>query len=264
MRETTVTQRLAILLLRLAIIGLFVSLWSAISSLGLSFDRLFPSPWAVAATALSLLVEGDFLPHLLFTLYEVAWGFAIGASGGAAVGLALGANRSAGAIFEPIILWLAPVPKIILYPIFLWFLGIGMASRVGMGVASSFFPVAIYAATGVRQVKPVLLEAARLLGAQRRQIVLKVYLPAIVAPLWLGLRLGGAVAFIGILLAETKLSQKGLGFLIIEYYNHFQIAEMYAVLLLVFLIAIAFNLAFSYTQNKVVVLREAQIRKSVG
>jgi NitT/TauT family transport system permease protein len=147
------------------------------------------------------------------------------------------------------------MPKIIIYPIFLWFLSIGIASRIAMGVASAFFPVVIYTASGVRQVKPVLIDAARLLGARQFHVMTKIYLPAILPSLWLGLRLGAAVSVVGILLAETKLSQKGLGFLIIEYYNHFQITEMYAVLLSVFMTAIGLNAIFGWLQGKAVVLR---------
>jgi len=87
-----------------------------------------------------------------------------------------------------------------------------------------------------------------------------VYLPAILPSLWLGLRLGAAVSLVGILLAETKLAQKGLGFLVIEYYNHFQITEMYAVLFLVFLLAIGMNSLFGWLQNRIGVLRETQIQ----
>lgn len=126
-------------------------------------------------------------------------------------------------------------------------------------MASSFFPVVIYTASGVRGVKPVLVDAARLLGASKLQIMTHIYLPAILASLWLGLRLGAAVSLVGILLAETKLSQKGVGFLIVEHYNHFQIAEMYAVLLLVFLLAIGLNSLFGWLQRRVGVLRETQI-----
>jgi NitT/TauT family transport system permease protein len=185
--------------------------------------------------------------------FWIACGFTLGAGFGAIAGLILGVNRVIRRIFEPIVLWLAPMPKIIIYPIFLWFLGIGIASRIAMGVASAFFPVVIYTASGVRQVKPVLIDAARLLGARQFHVMTKIYLPAILPSLWLGLRLGAAISVVGIFLAETKLSQKGLGFLVIEYYNHFQITEMYAVLLLVFMTAISLNAIFGWLQGRAVV-----------
>lgn len=261
MKRAARDGRTTVLVWQLVIIGTFFVLWGLLSLSGIFFQRLFPPPWRVLSAAADLLREGHFLSHLLFSLYEVLWGFSIGAALGVIAGLILGGSRMTGRIFEPMILWLAPVPKIIIYPIFLWFLGIGIASRIAMGVASSFFPVVIYTASGVRQVKLVLVDAARLLGASKLQIMTQIHLPAILASLWLGLRLGAAVSLVGILLAETKLSQKGVGFLVIEYYNHFQITEMYAVLLLVFLLAVGMNSLFGWLQSRVGVLRETQIIK---
>ena len=243
---------------QLLIIALFFACWELISLSGIVFHRLLPSPWQVFIAAVELLRNGKFFSHLLYSLHQIFWGFGLGAGFGLIVGLVLGGNRTLGSVFEPLVLWLAPVPKIIIYPIFLWFLGIGNASRIAMGVASAFFPVVIYTASGVRQVKPVFIDAARLLGARRMQVASKIYLPAILPSLWLGLRLAAAVSLVGILLAETKLSQQGVGFLIIEYYNHFQITEMYAVLLLVFVVGIALNAAFGWLQAHVIILRQAR------
>jgi ABC-type nitrate/sulfonate/bicarbonate transport system permease component len=255
MKATARHGRTKVLAWQLVIVGGFLLSWTLVSLTGIGFQRLFPPPWRVVSAAIELLLLGTFFSHLAFSLHEVVWGFCLGAGAGIVIGLILGGSRIAGAVLEPIVLWLAPVPKIIIYPIFLWFLGIGGASRIAMGVASCFFPVVIYTTAGVRGVKPVLVDAARLLGANRLQLMTRIYLPAMLASLWLGLRLGAAVSLVGILLAETKLSQKGLGFLVIEHYNHFQIVEMYAVLLLIFSLAIAINSLFGLLQDKLAVLR---------
>jgi NitT/TauT family transport system permease protein len=239
-----------------ALIGGLVLAWWLASAGGFRFERLFPSPWRVLAAAIDLIREGTIFSHLGYSLYEISSGLAIGASSGLIIGVLLGASRTLGRIFEPVISSLAPVPKIIIYPIFIWFLGIGMASRVAMGAASTFFPLVIYTASAVTQVKPIYLEASRLLGASRLQLLLKVYLPAMLPSLWVGLRLAAAISVVSILLAETKLSQKGLGFLIVEFYNHFQIVEMYSVLLLVFGMAIGLNAFFAWLQDRVAALRE--------
>jgi ABC-type nitrate/sulfonate/bicarbonate transport system permease component len=238
------------------LIGGLVLVWWLAGVAGLRFERLFPSPWRILVTASDLIRDGGIFLHLGYSLYEIFSGLGIGAAAGVAAGIVLGASRTAGRIFEPVIAALAPVPKIIIYPIFIWFLGIGMASRVAMGAVSTFFPMVIYTASAVGQVRPIHLEAARLLGASRLQALLKVYFPAMLPSLWIGLRLGAAISVVSILLAETKLSQKGLGFLVIEYYNHFQIVEMYSVLLLIFVTAIALNAFFAWLQGRVAALRE--------
>jgi len=238
------------------LIGGLVLVWWLASISGFRFERLFPSPWRILVTATDLIRDGVIFSHLGYSLYEIFSGLVIGASAGLAIGVAFGASRSLGRIFEPVIASLAPVPKIIIYPIFIWFLGIGMASRVAMGAVSTFFPMVIYTASAVGQVRPIYLEAARLLGASRFQTLFSVYFPAMLPSLWIGLRLGTAISVVSILLAETKLSQKGLGFLVIEYYNHFQIVEMYSVLLLVFGMAIGLNALFAFLQNRIAALRE--------
>lgn len=250
--------------IQVTIVAGFFLVWQLVSSSGLWFERLFPSPGRVVLEAINHLRQGIIAPHFFYSLYEVSWGFVIGTSLGLSIGLVLGWNRILGQVLEPMILSLASVPKIIIYPVFIWFLGIGIASRVAMGAASTFFPIAIYTASAVRQVKPIHLEAARLLGSNKFHLVTKVYFPAMLASLWVGLRLGAAISVVGILLAETKISQKGLGFLMIEYYNHFQIVEMYSVLLLVFCFAIGLNSLFGWIQGRIPALRHgSQIRKGL-
>jgi NitT/TauT family transport system permease protein len=248
-------QKSAAVIEALLIGGLVLAWWLASLS-GFRFERLFPSPWRILITATDLIRDGRIFPHLGYSLYEIFSGLGIGATAGLAAGIVLGASRTAGRIFEPVIAALAPVPKIIIYPIFIWFLGIGTASRVAMGAVSTFFPMVIYTASAVGQVRPIHLDASRLLGASRLQSLFKVYFPAMLPSLWIGLRLGTAISVVSILLAETKLSQKGLGFLVIEYYNHFQIVEMYSVLLLIFATAIGFNAGFAWLQDRVAALRE--------
>ncbi|HEY2988883.1 MAG TPA: ABC transporter permease [Candidatus Binatia bacterium] len=243
-------------LVQAALIGGLIFLWWLASLGGFRFDRLFPSPWRILVAAADLIRDGNIFSHLGYSLYEIFSGLVIGTAAGLAVGVALGASRALGRIFEPVLASLAPVPKIIVYPIFIWFLGIGTASRVAMGAVSTFFPMMIYAASAVVQIKPIHLEASRLLGASRLQRLVHVYFPAMMPSLWIGLRLAAAISVVSILLAETKLSQKGLGFLVIEYYNHFQIVEMYAVLLLVFALAIGLNTGFGWMQSRIAALRE--------
>lgn len=243
------------MVLQATLIAGFMISWMLVSASGLGFERLFPSPWRVLLEAIALLKEGTVLPHLSYSAYEVAWGFLIGGSLGMALGFVLGSQAFFGKVFEPMVFSVAPVPKIIIYPIFLWIFGIGTSSRVAMGALSTFFPMTLYAANAIRQVRPVHLDAARLLGSSPWGLYSKVYLPSMLPYLWEGLRLGVSISVIGILMAETKISQKGLGFLMIEHYNHFRIAEMYAVLLLIFCLVMGLNSLLGWIQGRVPVLR---------
>jgi ABC-type nitrate/sulfonate/bicarbonate transport system permease component len=122
----------------------------------------------------------------------------------------------------------------------MWF-GVGPGSKVAMGTISCFFPVVLSAAAGVRQIDKVLIRVGQSFRVNTWQMVTKIYLPAMRQPIINGVRLGLGVAVIGTLLAETKLSNQGLGFLIINSYTTFDMPRMYALLILLFGVSIAAN-----------------------
>ena len=122
----------------------------------------------------------------------------------------------------------------------MWF-GIGPGSKIALGTLSCFFPVALSVAAGMRQIDKVLIRVGRSFRANTWQMVWKIYLPAMRHPVINGFRLGLGIALIGTLLAETKLSNKGIGFLIINAYSTFDMPRMYANLIILFVIAIGAN-----------------------
>ena len=105
----------------------------------------------------------------------------------------------------------------------MWF-GTGPGSKVAMGAISCFFPVALNVAGGMREIDKVLIRVGRSFRANPWQMVTKIYLPAMRHPVINGVRLGLGVALIGTLLAETKLSNRGIGFLVIQAYEHLRYA----------------------------------------
>ena len=177
------------------------------------------------------------------TLGELAGAVLIGGGLGVAVGLALGASRGLSAAFERWLEYLGPTPKIVLFPVLILLCGVGPGSKVAMGAVSCFFPVAIGIAAGVRGIDPVLLRVGRACRARAHQVVWKIMLPAMVGPLLNGARLGFGVALIGVLLAETKLSKEGVGFLVMQAFQRFDMPRMYALLILTVVLAAAANLA---------------------
>jgi ABC-type nitrate/sulfonate/bicarbonate transport system permease component len=112
-----------------------------------------------------------------------------------------------------------------------------------MGAVSCFFPVALAVAAGMRRIAPILIRVGQSFRATRWQMLTKVYLPAMREPVVNGFRLGFGVALIGVLLAETKLSNQGLGFLVIQNYQRFDMPAMYALLITIFFLAVVVNAA---------------------
>ena len=230
-----------VMLLRIALIAAALALWQAVSVSGLLFRDVVPSLGAIAGSLARLLFDPGFYGHLGTTGFEIAIALLIGGLSGLVVGLVLGANRMLGKAFEPYLYYLGPTPKIIFFPVMIMWFGVGPGSKVAMGVISCFFPVALSAAAGMRQIDRVLIRVGRSFRAGTWQMVSKIYLPAMREPIVNGVRLGLGVAVIGTLLAETKLSNRGVGFLVINSYSTFDMPRMYALLIVVFVIAIGVN-----------------------
>jgi ABC-type nitrate/sulfonate/bicarbonate transport system permease component len=215
--------------------------YESVARSGWLFDGVVPPLGAILGALIRITIDPTLYPNLAVTIWEVFAGFAIGSAAGLAVGIAFGVWSFAGRIFEPWIHYLAPTPKIIFLPILVLLFGVETGSKMAMGAISCFFPVAVAVCSGMRQVRPVFLRVMRSLDASTWQTIRMVYLPSLVAPALAGMRIGLGAAIIGTLLAEMKLSRAGLGHLIIQAYNFFKVADMYALLILVFALAWAAN-----------------------
>mgnify|MGYP000971256536 CR=1 FL=1 len=175
------------------------------------------------------------------TAGEILVALAIGGVLGLIVGLLLGGNRFLTAAFESYLYYLGPTPKIIFFPILIMWFGVGPGSKIAMGTLSAFFPIALSVAAGMREIDRVLIRVGKSFRATTWQMATKIYVPAMRHPIINGVRLGLGVGLIGTLLAETKLSNKGIGYLIIQAYTLFDMPRMYAMLIVLFVLAIGAN-----------------------
>src|SRR6266566_3071666 len=249
-----------ITVVRIAIVVVALLLWEAIARSGLLYRDVVPSLTAIGGAIWRLLAVPDsqspmlsfplidfelplptFYWNLGVTASEVGIGLGVGGLSGLLVGLLLGGNRLLSKAFEPYLYYLGPTPKIIFFPVMIMWFGVGPGSKVAMGAISCFFPIALSTAAGMRQIDKVLIRVGRSFRAGAWQMVSKIYLPAMRVPVVNGVRLGLGVAVIGTLLAETKLSNRGVGFLVINSYSTFDMPRMYALLILLFVVAIGAN-----------------------
>jgi len=228
-------------LVRLAIIGTVLVTWEALAASGLLFRDVVPSLAVIGRALIELLADKTYYWHLGVTAGEIGTGLLIGGLSGLAVGILLGSNRLLSRAFEAFLYYLGPTPKIIFFPVMIMWFGVGPGSKVAMGTISCFFPVALSAAAGMRQINPILIRVGRSFRASTWQMVTKIYLPPMRMPILNGVRLGLGVAIIGTLLAETKLSNRGIGFLIINAYSTFNMPRMYALLIVLFVLSIGVN-----------------------
>jgi ABC-type nitrate/sulfonate/bicarbonate transport system permease component len=228
-------------LLRAAIILGVLALWEFLAHSGWLYRDVVPSLLSIARTLFELLTHASFYRNLGVTLAEIGGALLFGGLSGLAAGILLGVNRFLAKAFEPYLYYLGPTPKIIFFPVLIMWFGVGSESKVALGTLSCFFPVALSVAAGMRGIDKVLIRVGDSFRANTWQMVTKIYLPAMRHPIINGVRLGLGVALIGVLLAETKLSSAGIGFLIIQAYSVFDMPRMYAMLIVLFVLAIGAN-----------------------
>jgi ABC-type nitrate/sulfonate/bicarbonate transport system permease component len=228
-------------LLRIALIVGVLAIWQAVAESGLLYRDVVPSLLAIAGALVDTLANPTFYFHLYTTAYEIALAMLFGGVAGLIVGLLLGGSPLLSKAYEVYLYYLGPCPKIIFFPLMILWFGIGPGSKTAMGAISCFFPIALNAAGGMREIDAVLIRVGKSFRASTWQMVTKIYLPAMRYPVINGIRLGLGVALIGTLLAETKLSNRGMGYLVIQAYDFFRMPEMYALLIILFVIAIGAN-----------------------
>ena len=228
-------------LVRIAIILVVLVSWEFLARSGWLYRDVVPSLLAIGSAVWKLLSNPEFYWHLGVTSGEVGTGLALGGVSGLVAGLILGSNRLLSKSFEPYLYYLGPTPKIIFFPVMIMWFGVGPGSKIAMGAISCFFPIALNVVAGMRQIDPVLIRVGRSFRANAWQMTTKIYLPAMRHPIINGVRLGLGVAIIGTLLAETKLSNRGIGFLVIQAYSLFDMPRMYAMLIVLFVLAIGAN-----------------------
>jgi NitT/TauT family transport system permease protein len=228
-------------LVRAVIILTVLVAWQLMAISGLFYSDVVPTLPKIGVALVKLLSHQDFYWNLWATLQEVAVGLLIGGVLGMGAGLFVGANQFIAKAFEPYLYYLGPTPKIIFFPVMIMWFGTGAGSKIAMGAVSCFFPIALNIAAGMREIDKVLIKVGESFRASQWQMALKIYLPAMRHPVINGMRLGLGVALIGTLLAETKISNRGIGFLVIQAYANFDMPGMYAILIVLFVLAIGAN-----------------------
>jgi NitT/TauT family transport system permease protein len=189
----------------------------------------FGEPLKVAVRVWHWFVtDADIYRHLAVTLVETLAAFVVGSLLGLAGGLWLALAPLASAILEPYVKALNAMPRIILAPIFAVWFGLGMGSKVALGVTLVFFIVFFNVYQGVKEVSPVVLANARMLGANRRQLLRHVYLPSATSWVFSSLHTSVGLAFVGAVVGEYLGSSQGVGYLILQAEGSFDINTVMA------------------------------------
>jgi NitT/TauT family transport system permease protein len=242
--------RLQIILARLALLALFVAAWELLPRYGFVNPRLLPPLSDVLAMLWQQLARPQVQEAIWVTAAEVIVAFAIAVPFGAAIGVLIAENDYIGDIFRPILFYVFSVPKSIFLPMFILIFGIGFGQKVAYAAFSTTFVVIMSAAAAVESVKADHVLVARSYGATRAQILTRVYVPSMMPVLLETLRISMIFNFTGVMIAEMYASRTGIGHLIANWGENFQMRQLFAGVIMLAVVAIAFNETVRYLENR--------------
>ena len=196
-----------------AVIGLGIA-WEAASRVGLLNPLYASAPVAVVSVLWSLVAGGDLWPHLSATLTAAVGGLAGGLVLGLALGFAAALMPLVAELLEPVMILLNAIPRVILAPLLVIWLGIGLSSKVALALVLVTVLVFFAVYSGIREVDRRLVERVVTLGGGRRVLIRDVYVPSITAGVLSNLKIAVGFAFTGAVVGEFVASSRGLGYLL--------------------------------------------------
>jgi NitT/TauT family transport system permease protein len=245
MPKRSAAERLSIALWRALLLGGFLLAWElAADRRWASVDPFFTSrPSAIAEQVWAWVSTGFIFAHVVITLEEALIGLAIGALLGIAFGFLFAFSPWVAQVFEPVVVLLNAVPRVVLAPLFILWFGLGLASKVVLVVSLVFFVVFFATWSGVREVDRDVLANARVMGASARQLLWHVLLPSALTWIFASLRVAVGFALVGAVVGEYLGASKGMGHLIAFAESMFNATQVMAGLVILMVVVGAIDLA---------------------
>ncbi|ESW59390.1 MAG: ABC transporter permease [Rhodobacter sp. CACIA14H1] len=212
--------------------GALIALWKAGVTLGGLSPFVLPPPEAVLAASLDLLARPATWAHLGSTATACLAGFAIAALVGMGLGILLARVPWCDRAFYPLVVAFQGVPKIALVPLFILWLGFGMATRIAIAATIALFPVVVATRSGLRAAEARHHDVLRLMGARPGQRLVLVDLPGLLPHLLTGLEIAIMQSFAGATVAEFLAGRSGLGHLVVVSLQELRVAEAFGVVLI--------------------------------
>jgi len=232
------------------VVGLL--LWELISRMFVANALFLAAPSQVIAAIAKLAATGELARHVGISASEFLVGYAIASVLGIAVGLLIASNETVKQALQPWVAGLYATPTIALGPLFILWVGIGIWSKVLVVILLVFFPVVINTEAGLRTTSPRLIEMLRSFGASRRQIFFKVSLPSATPFILAGLKLGIGRGLIGVVVAELFGSRAGLGQLINQSADTFNMPYLFAAVAILAGAGIVMTAGFTWLERRLV------------
>lgn len=213
-------------------------------------DFFISNPVEVGGRLYQWVADGSLFLHIWATVYETLMGFVIGAVGGVFLGIWLGVSPFTSRLLNPYLNALNALPKVALAPLFVLWFGLGIESKIALAAVLVLFLVFLNTYAGVREVDQDLIDGARLMRATRAQLISKVIIPSAMSWVFAGLKISVPYALIGAVLGEMIAANRGLGYLVQFSGSQFDSAGVFAVLIVIALLAVALNFLVEMVQHR--------------
>ncbi|MBM7865605.1 ABC transporter permease [Heliomicrobium gestii] len=228
-------------LYRLLAVLLFLLLWEIAPRWGW-VDSTFLPPFSQVAQALGkLILSGELFKHIAASLQRALLGFSLGLAVSIPLGLLIGWFRGFERFIDPLLQTFRQTSAMALFPVFILLFGIGEISKLAIIFWSVQWPILLSTISGVKNVDPLLIKAARSMGASPLTLFHKVVLPASLPSIFTGIRLSATYSILILIAAEMMGAKSGLGYLIFDSEIRFEIGEMYAAIVTMSLVGLAIN-----------------------
>jgi NitT/TauT family transport system permease protein len=262
MRKASATDAARVSLYHALLLGLVFAFWYAMTTPGIvsaEFAKntafFFGRPVEVLKVIWVWFSGGKIYPHLAITLVETLLAFVSGSVLGLVAGLWLALSPVAARLADPYIKALNAMPRVILAPIFAVWFGLGITSKVALGITLVFFVVFFNVYQGVKEVSPVVLANARMLGASKRTLLRQIYLPSATSWVFSSLHTSVGMAFVGAVVGEYLGSAKGVGYLILQAEGVFDINTVFAGIIVLTAFALVLDVIVTKAEARLLVWR---------
>jgi len=260
--ERLARRRRLVTVLQIAVLVVVLGAWELCARTGIVDSFFFGMPSGVVQQIRTWIVEGTSLGPLwvqvLVTLEETLLGFAIGALLGVIFGVALGRNQLLADVFGIYIKIANSIPRVVLGSIFVIALGLGMPSKVALGVVMVFFVVFGNAFQGVREADRNLIANARILGASPRQVTWSVTMPSALGWILASLHVSFGFALVGAVVGEFLGARQGIGLLIATAQGAFNSNGVFAAMFILAVVALAAESLITVVENRLLKWRPNQ------
>ena len=253
-------SRLTLLFLQVMVAVVSLALWHVLTTYPI-FGRMilppffFSNPFDVAKQIVHWFATGIIWKHLYVTLLEASLAFVIGSIGGIIVGFWFARQPRTAAVFDPYVKMANALPRVVLAPIFTLWLGLGIWSKVALGVTLVFFIVFFNVYQGVKEVSPTVLANARMLGMNERQLMRHVYWPSALSWMFSSLHTSVGFAVVGAVVGEYLGSAAGLGYLIQQAEGIFDVAGVFAGMFVLAAFVIVIDMVVTVVEKRLLVWR---------